>query len=125
MAAFADTGLPSAIMPSALSPRTNLGRRTVAPAPGIRPKIDFGQAQLRVAYGDAVRAGHGDFESAAESGAVDCSNPRLCRSLDGGDHVGEMRLAGRPAEFAHVGAGDKGASCAFHTTVHTVGSVSV
>ena len=83
-------------------------------APGARAQA---QKHLRKADtcgfdGNAVMAGEGGFQSAAERGPVDGADNRLVEILDGVYDLSEARCLHRLAEFPNVGAGDERAPLA-------------
>ena len=49
---------------------------------GNDPEFYFGLANLRAGNGDAIVAGHGDFQATAESSAVNCDDHRLFAVFD-------------------------------------------
>src|SRR5262249_17686117 len=59
-------------------------------------------------HADAIVAGEGHLEAAAERGAVNGGDDGLRRALDEVEHRVEPRLRGRLAEFRDVGARDEG-----------------
>ena len=79
---------------------------------GNDAELDLRQSELRGRHGDAVVAGLGQFEAAAERRAVDRRNDRLGASLDRRLNVEQRGPLGRLAEFGNVGAGDEGAAVA-------------
>ena len=63
--------------------------RWVPPAPGIRPELDLGEAQLGglVVGADAAVAGQGQLQPAAEAGAVDRGDHRDLHRLELVQHL--------------------------------------
>ncbi len=83
---------------------------------GDDAELHLGQAEPRalLAVGDAIMAGHGELQSAAEAIAVDGRDRRYGQALDAVEHLRhlpanrlDIGLARELIEFADVGAGDK------------------
>ena len=64
--------------------------------------------------GDAVVAGEGGFQTAAQRRSVDGADNRLVEVFDIIDHLGEAGFLHRLAEFPDIGAGDEGAALAIN-----------
>ena len=84
---------------------------------GDEAELDLGKAELGLGMigGDAIRAGEGELETAAETGAVDRRDDRLGQGLDPAHHLLPFEaqalrfgLSGERGELLDVRAGDEG-----------------
>ena len=88
--------------------RPDQARQTLRPS-GTRQQtqIDFGQPQPGPAVGDAVMTGHGDFQPAAQHGAMQGRHHRLRRIFDPQAQRAQTQRLADFAKFGNVGSGRK------------------
>jgi hypothetical protein len=91
-------------------PRADEPRQALrAAGAGQDSELHLGKPDLGRGQRDTVMAAQRDFEPAAERGAVDRGDDRLCRALDAGDDEVEIGRLERLTEFLDIRAGDEGA----------------
>ena len=120
---FGAEGVPERMALSVFSTPERRGKRCVPPAPGMRPSSIRASRASAEAQPCGV-AHQGDFEAAAQRGAVDCRDHRLGTAFEGALDLGERRALRGFAKLGNVGAGNKRAPGANQTMALTAGSAA-